>query len=67
MIDWDFAGMRLAGWDYVGLVVEHGWNMKQCRAFAPPHVLTADLTWFCAVFALLSWEWHEQNSRLGLY
>ena len=61
MIDWDFAGMRVAEWDYAGLVVEHGWNMEQCRAFAPPQLFTADLIWFCAMLALLSWDWHEQN------
>ena len=61
IIDWDFAGMRVAEWDYASLVVEHGWNMEQCRAFVPPYVLTVDLMWFCAVFALLSREWHEQN------
>lgn len=61
MIDWDFAGMRVAEWDYAGLVVEHGWNIEQCRAFAPPPLLTVNLIWFCAVLALLSWDWHEQN------
>lgn len=61
IIDWDYAGMRAAEWDYAGLVVEHGWNIEQCRAFAPPHVLTVSLVWFCALLALLSWDWHEKN------
>lgn len=61
LIDWDFAGMRVAEWDYAGLIVEHGWTLEQGRAFVPRRISTADLNWFCAVFALLSWDWHMQR------
>lgn len=64
LIDWDFAGMRVAVWDYAGLVVEHGWELERGRAFAPESIATEDLVWFCAVFALLSWDWHLQRGSV---
>ncbi len=61
IIDWDFAGMRAAEWDYASLIVEHNWRLEAARAFVPSRVSTMNLIWFCAVFALLGWEWHFQN------
>ncbi|MEZ5536290.1 MAG: phosphotransferase [Thiolinea sp.] len=61
LVDWDFAGMRVAEWDYASLIVEHDWTLEQGRAFVPRHINTADLAWFCAVFALLSYDWHQQR------
>lgn len=62
MIDWDFAGLRAAAWDYAGLCVEHGWTLEQSRAFVPAQISTADMIWFCALLALLSWTWHVQRA-----
>nr|CAA6818396.1 MAG: Thiamine kinase [uncultured Thiotrichaceae bacterium] len=59
-IDWDFAGMRVAEWEYAALIVEHGWNIEWAEAFANK-INRADLSWFCAMFALWSWEWHVQR------
>lgn len=60
LVDWDFARMGVAEWDYASLVVEHGWKIEEARDFMS-HLAPQDLAWFCAAFALLSWEWHVQR------
>lgn len=65
VIDWDFAGMKAAEWEYAALIVEHGWDIELAVAFAH-QVNRADLVWFCATFALLSWEWHVQRESAAL-
>lgn len=65
IIDWDYAGMRVAEWDYAGLIVEHSWTLGQSRAFVPPEMITADLIWFCTLLALMSWHWHFQRESVS--
>lgn len=60
LIDWDYARLMVAEWDYASLIVEHGWDSAKAQAFAP-EISLADLAWFCAAFALLSWDWHVQR------
>ena len=60
LIDWDYARLMVAEWDYASLIVEYGWGSAQAQAFAP-EIALADLAWFCAAFALLSWDWHVQR------
>lgn len=60
LIDWDYARLMVAEWDYASLIVEHAWDSAQAQAFAP-EIALADLAWFCAAFALLSWDWHVQR------
>lgn len=60
LIDWDYARLMVAEWDYASLIVEHGWDQTQAQHFAP-HIQPTDLAWFCAAFALLSWDWHQQR------
>lgn len=60
LIDWDYAQLMVAEWDYASLIVEHGWNLSQAQLLAP-HIPLPDLAWFCATFALLSWDWHVQR------
>lgn len=65
LIDWDYARLMVAEWDYASLIVEHAWDQTQAQAFAPS-MLLADLAWFCACFALLSWDWHVQRGTQEL-
>lgn len=60
LIDWDYARLMVAEWDYASLIVEHGWDSAKAQTFAP-EISLADLAWFCAAFALLSWDWHVQR------
>lgn len=60
LIDWDYARLMPAEWDYASLIVEHGWAKNQAQLLAPL-ISLPDLVWFCAAFALLSWDWHVQR------
>jgi thiamine kinase-like enzyme len=60
LIDWDYARLMVAEWDYASLMVENGWDKTQAQVLMPLIPL-ADLAWFCAAFALLSWDWHVQR------
>lgn len=60
LIDWDYARLMVAEWDYASLIVEHGWDKDKAQVLAP-QIPLPDLAWFCAAFALLSWDWHVQR------
>ncbi|MEZ5476878.1 MAG: phosphotransferase [Thiolinea sp.] len=60
LIDWDFAGMQAAQWDYASLISEFGWDVQQAVAFAPQWPVP-ELAWYCSNFSLLSWDWHVQR------
>lgn len=60
LIDWDYARLMVAEWDYASLIVEHAWDSTQALLLAP-QIHPKDLAWFCASFALLSWNWHQQR------
>lgn len=60
LIDWDYARLMPAEWDYASLIVEHAWDKAKAQALNPSIPLP-DLAWFCANFALLSWDWHRQR------
>ncbi|WP_020395670.1 phosphotransferase [Thiolinea disciformis] len=60
LIDWDYARLMVAEWDYASLIVEHGWDKDKAQLLAP-RIALPDLAWFCAAFALLSWDWHVQR------
>lgn len=65
LIDWDYARLMVAEWDYASLIVEQAWDQTHAQAFAPT-MLLCDLAWFCACFALLSWDWHVQRGTQEL-
>lgn len=60
LIDWDYARLMVAEWDYASLIVEHGWDSAKAQLLVR-QIPQADLAWFCAAFALLSWDWHQQR------
>lgn len=65
LIDWDYARLMPAEWDYASLIVEHAWDKTQAQALNSSIPLP-DLAWFCASFALLSWDWHRQRGTQAL-
>lgn len=65
LIDWDYARLMVAEWDDASLIVEHAWDKTQAQWLTSPKSL-ADLAWFCASFALLSWDWHAQRGTKEL-